>query len=155
MFVVKVYCKIETVNFHYEHFIDPTNCPWVSEDATNRDNRTGQRGPPSKLVPYIPEMVRSIWCTIQNFRNFGLNGKSPLNPHYCVLQGRGPSVCALALFQALFSIRGHEIFHWWGLEDNLCKPSKLFNLQYISTNSRSYRLFSHNPYCHCVLRLKE
>ena len=34
MFVVKVYCKIDlTVNFHHEHFIDPTNCPWVSEDA--------------------------------------------------------------------------------------------------------------------------
>ena len=38
MFVVKVYFKIEsrldlTVNFHHEHFIDPTNCPWVSEDA--------------------------------------------------------------------------------------------------------------------------
>ena len=54
MFVVKVYCKIETspiiemsfyypwcpgarldltVNFRHEHFIDPTNCPWVSEDA--------------------------------------------------------------------------------------------------------------------------
>ena len=27
---------------------------------TDRDNRTGQRGPPSKLVPNIPEMVRSI-----------------------------------------------------------------------------------------------
>ena len=22
-----------TVNSHHEHFIDPTNCPWVSEDA--------------------------------------------------------------------------------------------------------------------------
>ena len=54
MFVVKVYCKIETspiiemsfyypwcpgarldltVNVHHAHFIDPTNCPWVSEDA--------------------------------------------------------------------------------------------------------------------------
>ena len=22
-----------TVNFHQEHFIDPTNCPWVSEDV--------------------------------------------------------------------------------------------------------------------------
>ena len=22
-----------TENFHHEHFIDPTNCPWVSEDA--------------------------------------------------------------------------------------------------------------------------
>ena len=21
-----------TVNFHHEHFIDPTNCPWISED---------------------------------------------------------------------------------------------------------------------------
>ena len=32
MFVVKVYCKIETTldltaNFHHEHFIDPTNSP--------------------------------------------------------------------------------------------------------------------------------
>ena len=24
-----------TVNFHHEHFIAPTNCPWVSEDGTN------------------------------------------------------------------------------------------------------------------------
>ena len=31
MFVVKVYCL--TVNFHHEHLIDPTNCPWVSEDG--------------------------------------------------------------------------------------------------------------------------
>ena len=22
-----------TVNFHHKHFIDPTNCPWVSEDG--------------------------------------------------------------------------------------------------------------------------
>ena len=22
-----------TVNFHHEHFIDPTDCPWVSEDV--------------------------------------------------------------------------------------------------------------------------
>ena len=28
--------KIEaTVNFHHEHFIDPNNCPWVSEDESN------------------------------------------------------------------------------------------------------------------------
>ena len=33
MFGVKVFCKIDlTENFHHEHFIDPTNCPWVSED---------------------------------------------------------------------------------------------------------------------------
>ena len=33
MFVVKVSCKIDlTGNFHHEHFIDPTNCHWVSED---------------------------------------------------------------------------------------------------------------------------
>ena len=23
------------VNFHLGHFIDPTNCPWVSEDGQN------------------------------------------------------------------------------------------------------------------------
>ena len=34
MFVVKAYCNIDlTVNFHHKHFIDPTNHPWVSEDA--------------------------------------------------------------------------------------------------------------------------
>ena len=34
MFVVKAYIKIDlTVNFHDKHFIDPTNRPWVSEDA--------------------------------------------------------------------------------------------------------------------------
>ena len=38
MFVVKVYCKIDlTVNFHHEHFTDPTNCPWVSEDGCLTD----------------------------------------------------------------------------------------------------------------------
>ena len=26
-------CLDLTVNFHHEHFIDPTNCPWVSEDG--------------------------------------------------------------------------------------------------------------------------
>ena len=25
-----------TVNFHHGHFIDPTNCPWVSEDRVNK-----------------------------------------------------------------------------------------------------------------------
>ena len=39
MFVAKAYCNVETsldltVNFRHEHFIDPTNCPWVSEDDT-------------------------------------------------------------------------------------------------------------------------
>ena len=35
MFVVKVYCRLDlTVNFHHEHFIDPTDCPWVSVDGT-------------------------------------------------------------------------------------------------------------------------
>ena len=50
MFVVKVYCKIDlTVNFHNEHFIDPTNCPWVSEDtvvaltAKNGNDRLRER----------------------------------------------------------------------------------------------------------------
>ena len=48
---------------------------------------TGQRGPPSKLVPNIPldqtEMVCSIWCTNRNYQNFGLNGKRPTSS--CVL----------------------------------------------------------------------
>ena len=26
-----------TINFHHEHFIDPTNCPWVSEDDLDPD----------------------------------------------------------------------------------------------------------------------
>ena len=34
---MKVYCKIDlTVNFHHEHFIDPTDCPCVSEDASTQ-----------------------------------------------------------------------------------------------------------------------
>ena len=28
-----------TVNFHHEHFIDPTNCPWVSEDGKTHTPR--------------------------------------------------------------------------------------------------------------------
>ena len=43
---------------------------------------TNISGPPLKLVPNIlvrpNEMIRSIWCTNRNFRNFGLNGKRPL-----------------------------------------------------------------------------
>ena len=34
-----------TVNFHHRHFIDPTNCPWVSEDVprmTAALNKTSQ-----------------------------------------------------------------------------------------------------------------
>ena len=38
-----------TVNFHHEHFIDPTNCPWVSEDGNMPDIRDllnrSQNGP--------------------------------------------------------------------------------------------------------------
>ena len=38
MFGVKGYCRLDlTVNFHPEHFIDPTNCPWVSEDEMTYD----------------------------------------------------------------------------------------------------------------------
>ena len=50
---------------------------------TDWNDQTSQRGPPSKWVPNIPvssdqtERVCSIWCTNQNFWNFGLNGKSP------------------------------------------------------------------------------
>ena len=29
-----LYCAL-TVNFHYEHFTDPTNVPWVSKDETD------------------------------------------------------------------------------------------------------------------------
>ena len=27
------YMFVVTANFHHEHEIDPTNCPWVSEDG--------------------------------------------------------------------------------------------------------------------------
>ena len=38
MFGVKGYCRLDlTVNFHPEHFIDATNCPWVSEDEMTHD----------------------------------------------------------------------------------------------------------------------
>ena len=45
MFVMKVFCQIEarldlTENVHHEHFIDPTNCPWVSEDGVGQELRT-------------------------------------------------------------------------------------------------------------------
>ena len=45
MFVVKVFCPIEarldlTENFDHEHFIDPTSCPWVSEDGVGQELRT-------------------------------------------------------------------------------------------------------------------
>ena len=48
MFVVKVYCKIETcldltVNFHHEHCIVPTICPWVSEDDSGPSRRCASR----------------------------------------------------------------------------------------------------------------
>ena len=47
LFSVKVFCKIETSdlteNFHHEHFIDPTNCPWVSEDDSFREFLSEER----------------------------------------------------------------------------------------------------------------
>ena len=56
MFVVKVYCKIDlTVNFHHEHFIDPTDCPWVSEDGVE-GVRKG-RGIPFKRLPRRLELA--------------------------------------------------------------------------------------------------
>ena len=59
MSVVKVYCKIETsgacldltVNFHHGHFIDPTNCPWVSEDGFGPSKGTyGQHQKATKMM---------------------------------------------------------------------------------------------------------
>ena len=60
MFVVKVYCKIATsdltVNLHHEHFIDPTNCPWVSEDD------------PDLTLPYAekPLAVRDLGTSFES-----------------------------------------------------------------------------------------
>ena len=51
-----------TVNFHHEHFIDPTNCPWVSEDVFwsewflywDRQKKRGRVG------------LMGTWCTLFN-----------------------------------------------------------------------------------------
>ena len=40
-----------TENFHHEHFIDPTNCPWVSEDGFNHGRE------------FVCEM-NAVWCEI-------------------------------------------------------------------------------------------
>ena len=56
MFVVKVYCKI--VNFHHEHFIDPTNCSWVSEDGCVVDYYSSLRS--NLLVPDLAHANRAV-----------------------------------------------------------------------------------------------
>ena len=35
--VGSIKCSWCIVNFHHEHFIEPTNCPWVSEDDSFSD----------------------------------------------------------------------------------------------------------------------
>ena len=50
--------------------------------STDRNERTGQSGPPSKVVPNIavgPNRNGLFHLiSIRNFRNFGLNGKGPM-----------------------------------------------------------------------------
>ena len=49
---------------------------------TYRNDQTGQRGPPSKVVPNIPVGPNRngpfYMISNRNFRNFGLNGKRPI-----------------------------------------------------------------------------
>ena len=52
---------------------------------TDQNDQTGHSGPCSfKFRSDQTEMVHSIGCTNQNFLNFGLNGKRPLNYWKCV-----------------------------------------------------------------------
>ena len=100
MFVAKVYCLDLTVNFHHKHFIDPTNCSWVSEDWL-----VGPKCPfpfekivvPSTALLYSATKRAVAWVgSLQpvgtvplgtwNFRNFKpeflLNGKRPTSFTY-------------------------------------------------------------------------
>ena len=59
MFVVKVFCKIDlTENFHHEHFIDPNNCPWASEDVVAVEIAPTSRRQP---LGYLLEWPGGFW----------------------------------------------------------------------------------------------
>ena len=56
-----------TENFHHEHFIDPTNCPWVSEDVRDvtmakivQTNKLPSSPPPDeRCLLYLPFVMPS------------------------------------------------------------------------------------------------
>ena len=46
-----------TVNFHHGHFIDPPNCPWVSEDGVTFDTMQIYKG--GSNVEFYNRMCKS------------------------------------------------------------------------------------------------
>ena len=62
MLAVEVYC-----NFHHEHFIDPTNRPWVSEDEFEELGRWLHR----KIIILNAESIH-ICCLIRFCTSFSL-----------------------------------------------------------------------------------
>ena len=70
--------------------------------------RTGQSGPCSfKFRSDQTEMVHSNGCTNRNFRNFGLNGKRPLNYWKCVSNFPSPD---WHYWRWLFELFNHGAF---------------------------------------------
>ena len=47
-----------TVNLHHEHFIDPTNCPWVSEDGLSSFGTIYNTFPPPPPPPHLFQLVK-------------------------------------------------------------------------------------------------
>ena len=73
MFVVKVFCKIDlTENFHHEHFIGPTNCPWVSEkcrgtvEVASRKRDESNQGIKT-LLPFLKNITEE--SDLENFQD--------------------------------------------------------------------------------------
>ena len=50
-----------TVNFHHEHFIDPTNCPWVSEDGLSSFGTIYNTFPPPPPPTSFSSLKLVIW----------------------------------------------------------------------------------------------
>ena len=67
---------------------------------TDRNDQTGQRGPPSKVFPNIPVGPNQNGpFHLKDFRNFWLNGKSPRFEHFlCPLFGDFDHKCCLKLW---------------------------------------------------------
>ena len=88
---------------------------------TDQNDQTGQSGPCTfKFRSDQTEMVHSIGCTNRNFRNFGFDGKCPLNYWKCVSNFPSPD---WHYWRWLFELFNHGAF---SILVNTLRPRTLF-----------------------------
>ena len=70
---MNVFCKIDlTENFHHEHFIGPTNCPWVAEKCRGTvevaSRKRDESNPGIKtLLPFLKNIAEE--SDLENFQD--------------------------------------------------------------------------------------